>query len=70
VFCLWLWYRGLPHVETWLAGLTTAAVPVTALVAAVLFLAEAVDAWKLLGGAFVLGAIVLGALAQPPQARH
>ena len=69
VFCLWLWYRGLPHVETWLAGLTTAAVPITALVAAVLLLAEAVDAWKLAGGVLVLGAIVLGALAQPPTAR-
>jgi drug/metabolite transporter (DMT)-like permease len=70
VFCLWLWYRGLPHVETWLAGLTTAAVPVTALLAAVLFLAEAVDGWKLVGGACVLGAIVLGALAQPLRARR
>lgn len=62
VFCLWLWYRGLPHVETWLAGLTTAAVPVTALAAAALFLAETLDAWKLAGGALVLGAIVVGAL--------
>jgi drug/metabolite transporter (DMT)-like permease len=62
VFCLWLWYRGLPHVETWLAGLTTAAVPVTALAAAALFLAETLDGWKLAGGALVLGAIVLGAL--------
>lgn len=70
VFCLWLWYRGLPHVETWLAGLTTAAVPITALFSAVLLLAEAVDAWKLAGGALVLGAIVLGALARPPTARH
>ena len=69
VFCLWLWYRGLPQVETWLAGLTTAAVPVTALLAAMLFLAEKVDGWKLAGGALVLGAIVLGALAQPPKAR-
>jgi drug/metabolite transporter (DMT)-like permease len=68
VFCLWLWYRGLPHVETWLAGLTTAAVPIAALAAAALLLGEAVDAWKLAGGAFVLGAIVLGALAQPPTA--
>ena len=65
VFCLWLWYRGLPDVETWLAGLTTAAIPVTALAASALFLAETIDAWKLLGGALVLGAIVLGAVAQP-----
>lgn len=52
-------------VETWLAGLTTAAIPVTALAASALFLAETIDAWKLLGGALVLGAIVLGAVAQP-----
>lgn len=65
VFCLWLWYRGLPDVETWLAGLTTAAIPVTALAASALFLDETIDAWKLLGGALVLGAIVLGAVAQP-----
>jgi drug/metabolite transporter (DMT)-like permease len=62
VFCLWLWYRGLPYVETWLAGLTTAAVPVTALTAAALVLAETLDAWKLAGGALVLAAIVLAAL--------
>ena len=62
VFCLWLWYRGLPHVETLSAGLTTAAVPLTALTAAALFLAETLDAWKLAGGALVLAAIVLGAL--------
>src|SRR4029450_6014961 len=30
VICLWLWYRGLPYVETWLAGLATAAIPVVA----------------------------------------
>ncbi|HEX2337015.1 MAG TPA: hypothetical protein VHI72_11115, partial [Hyphomicrobiaceae bacterium] len=55
----------LPDVETWLAGLTTAAIPVTALAASALFLDETIDAWKLLGGALVLGAIVLGAVAQP-----
>jgi drug/metabolite transporter (DMT)-like permease len=59
---LWLWYRGLPQVETWLAGLTTAAVPITALTVAALFLGETLDAWKLAGGALVLVAIALGAL--------
>jgi drug/metabolite transporter (DMT)-like permease len=65
VFCLWLWYRGLPDVETWLAGLSTAELPVTALGASALFLAETIEAWKLLGGALVLGATVLGAVTQP-----
>jgi drug/metabolite transporter (DMT)-like permease len=66
VFCLWLWYRGLPDVETWLAGLTTAAIPVTALAASALILAESIEAWKLLGGGLVLAGIVLGAVSQPP----
>jgi drug/metabolite transporter (DMT)-like permease len=67
VVCLWLWYRGLPHVETWLAGLATAAVPVAALAASVLFLGESIGGWKLIGDALVVAAIVLGAMA--PSAR-
>jgi drug/metabolite transporter (DMT)-like permease len=67
VVCLWLWYRGLPHVETWLAGLATAAVPVTALAASALFLGEAIDRATLAGAALVTGAIVLGALAAPAR---
>src|SRR5262245_48974067 len=46
-------FRGLPHVEAWLAGLTTAAIPVTALA----------------GSTLVLAAIVFGALAQPGKLR-
>lgn len=69
VFCLWLWYRGLPEVETWLAGLTTAAVPVTALAASALILAETIDAWTLLGGALVLAAIGLGAVPPSPPSK-
>lgn len=69
VFCLWLWYRGLPEVETWLAGLTTAAVPVTALAASALILAETIDAWTLLGGALVLAAIGLGAMPPSPPSK-
>ena len=30
VLCLWLWYRGLSSVPTWLAGLATAALPIAA----------------------------------------
>jgi drug/metabolite transporter (DMT)-like permease len=71
VFCLWLWYRGLPHVETWLAGLATAAIPVAALAASALYLGERIDPIKLAGAALVIAAIVLGALssrsaASPP----
>ena len=69
VFCLWLWYRGLPHVEAWLAGLTTAAIPVTALAGSTFVLAESIEARKLLGGALVLAAIGLGAVAQPSKRR-
>jgi len=63
VVCLWLWYRGLPHVETWLAGLATAAVPVSALAVSALYLGEFIGLPKLAGAALVVAAIVLGALA-------
>lgn len=63
VICLWLWYRGLPHVETWLAGLATAAIPVTALATAALFLGETIGGWRLAGAALVIAGIVLGALS-------
>lgn len=65
VFCLWLWYWGLPYVETWLAGLTTAALPVTALAVSVLFLHETLDVPKLAGAALVVGGIILGAWTRP-----
>ena len=60
VFCLWVWYRGLPEVKAWLAGLTTAAIPVTALAGSTLLLAGRIEAWRLTGGGLVLAAIVLG----------
>jgi drug/metabolite transporter (DMT)-like permease len=66
VVCLWLWYRGLPYVETWLAGLTTAAVPLAALAVSALYLGEAIGLPKVAGAALVIGAIVLGALAPSP----
>ena len=66
VFCLWLWYRGLPHVETWLAGLATAAIPVAALATSALYLGERIDPAKLVGAALVIAAIVLGALSSRP----
>lgn len=63
VICLWLWYRGLPYVETWLAGLATAAIPLTALAASAMFLGETIGPARLAGAALVIAAIVLGALA-------
>jgi drug/metabolite transporter (DMT)-like permease len=63
VLCLWLWYRGLPYVETWLAGLATAAIPVAALATSALYLGEPIGGWRLVGAALVIAAIVLGALA-------
>lgn len=77
VLCLWLWYSGLPHVETWLAGLSTAAMPVTALAVSAIYLGEVIGPARLAGAALVIAGIVLGALApqvgrqlgptQPPQ---
>lgn len=69
VICLWLWYRGLPYVETWLAGLATAAIPVAALAASALYLGETIGAAKLAGAALVIAAIALGALAAPRGSR-
>jgi drug/metabolite transporter (DMT)-like permease len=63
VFCLWLWYGGLPQVETWLAGLATAAMPVTALAMSALYLGEAIGPARLAGATLVIAGIVLGALS-------
>lgn len=63
VICLWLWYRGLPYVETWLAGLATAAIPVAALATSALCLGETIGPARLAGAALVIAAIVLGAMA-------
>ena len=71
VVCLWLWYRGLPHVQTWLAGLATAAIPIAALAASALYLGETIGGWKLAGAALVICGIVLGATStRTPGAPH
>ena len=67
VICLWLWYRGLPYVETWLAGLATAAIPLTALAASALFLGEAIGITRLAGAALVIAGIAVGALSAAPS---
>jgi drug/metabolite transporter (DMT)-like permease len=69
VICLWLWYRGLPYVETWLAGLATAAIPLAALAMSALYLGEAIGGWKLAGAALVIAGIALGALSPARGAR-
>jgi drug/metabolite transporter (DMT)-like permease len=63
VLCLWLWYAGLPYVETWLAGLATAAMPVAALATSALYLGETIGPARLTGAALVIAGIVLGALS-------
>jgi drug/metabolite transporter (DMT)-like permease len=63
VICLWLWYRGLPYVETWLAGLATAAIPLAALAMSALYLGETIGGWQLAGASLVIAGIVLGALS-------
>jgi drug/metabolite transporter (DMT)-like permease len=63
VICLWLWYRGLPYVETWLAGLATAAIPIAALALSALYLGETIGSLRLAGAGMVIAAIVLGATA-------
>ena len=75
VFALWLWYAGLPQVETWLAGLATASMPVSALAVAALYLGEPIGPARLAGASLVIAAIVLGALSPaairspPPRSR-
>lgn len=71
VFCTVLWYRGVAHVETWFAGLATAAIPVVALAVAATVYAEPVGVAGLAGAALVILAIALGtrSTGRAPQAR-
>ncbi len=58
-----LWFRAAAHVETWMAGLATAATPVAALAIATVLLAEPLGPYRLGGAALVIAAIVLGSLS-------
>ena len=60
IVCTVLWYRGVPYVPTWRAGLATAALPVAALAVSALYLREAIGATQLLGAGLVIAAIVIG----------
>jgi drug/metabolite transporter (DMT)-like permease len=62
VFCTILWYRGAAHVEPWMAGLATAALPVTAILIATLLLGEPMTYYRACGAAIVVIAIIAGAL--------
>jgi|GEM_PF-2050802 len=62
VICTILWYRGAAHVEPWMAGLATAALPVTAIFLATIVLGEPFTMHRLAGAAIVITALVVGAL--------
>jgi drug/metabolite transporter (DMT)-like permease len=62
VFCTILWYRGAARVEPWMAGLATAALPVTAIAIAAGVLGETVTLHRVMGAAIVVVAIAAGAL--------
>ena len=64
ILCTALWYRGVPHVATWQAGLATAAIPVAALVISSLYLGESIGPAQLAGSALVIAAIVVGTLSR------
>ena len=57
-----LWYSVLPRLDATVAALAQLTVPVIALAAGVLFLAETVDARTLLSAALVLGGVAIGVL--------
>ncbi len=60
VLCTVLWYLGVGRVETWAAGLATAAVPVSALAVSALWLGETISPAQLLGVGLVVAAITAG----------
>ena len=64
VFCLLLWYRGLPHVETYMAGIAMSAIPITAFAISFLFLGETIGIYQIIGAVLVVMAITLGATAK------
>ena len=66
VFSLLLWYRGLPGVETSVAGIMTAALPVSALAMSALYLGEVITALQALGALVVIAGIVIGSRAPDP----
>ena len=66
VFSLLLWYRGLPRVDTSVAGIMTAALPVSALVVSAAYLGEVIAPAQTLGAAVVIAGIIIGARQAAP----
>lgn len=62
VFCTILWYAGVGKVPSWMAGLATTALPVTALIVSAVALGEAISMVQALGAGLVVAAIAAGAL--------
>ena len=62
ILCLVLWYRGVGHVETWMAGVCTACLPLAALAVSVLVLGEPLSWAQTAGAALVVLAIATGSL--------
>jgi drug/metabolite transporter (DMT)-like permease len=62
ILCLWFWYRGVGHVETWMAGVCTACLPLSALTVSVVFLGETLSPAQATGAVCVVAAILMGSL--------
>ena len=66
VLCLLLWYRGVGHVETWMAGVCTACLPLAALAVSVFILGEPLTSAQAVGALLVILAILTGSLLASP----
>lgn len=69
VLCLLLWYRGVAHVETWMAGVCTACLPLAALAVSVLVLGEPLTLAQAGGAFLVVLAILTGSLVSSRPSR-
>jgi drug/metabolite transporter (DMT)-like permease len=62
ILCLWLWYRGVGYVETWMAGVCTACLPLAALAVSVFALGEPLTWTQAAGAGLVVTAILVGSV--------
>ncbi len=68
VFSLLLWYRAVPSVDTFMAGIAMSAIPITAFAVSILLLGETVKTSQIVGATLVLTAIALAARARTKPA--